>query len=341
MSALLREDPLAAPACQLGPLDHYTLIVEDAEAVSSFHSEMLGFELLEVRPLNTGTAQAGEFDMLNYIMRFPGETDRTLVITEGLTEESVFRRHLRDHGPGIHHMAYQVDDIERAVEALRGAGAKLLSDTIMRDQRSGLRQIFVELPGAGYTLELIERRPRALSSEFEDDNMVGLAQSIGLALVTGIHEDELGDAPYVVERYLGSSLREVRKVLADPGRLGEWTGHRTVRRVGENWREVRWSGDAQVVCEQRANAVHYTWRMNGERRDFVFELRAEEGGCVVSVALPAEMPQARQRRLERILQAELLLLGGLLGEVIESGVEQSARAVVEQHALAIMRREGL
>jgi|MDTC01.2.fsa_nt_gb lactoylglutathione lyase/methylmalonyl-CoA/ethylmalonyl-CoA epimerase len=341
MSALLREERLATPACQLGLLDHYTLIVEDAEAVSSFHSEMLGFELLEVRPLNTGTAQAGEFDMLNYIMRFPGETDRTLVITEGLTDESVFRRHLRDHGPGIHHMAYQVDDIETAVETLRRAGAKLLSDTIMRDERSGLRQIFVELPGAGYTLELIERRHRSLSSEFEDQNMVGLAKSIGLALVKGGHEGEVEDDACVVERHFTSSPREVRKVLADPGRLGEWTGHRTVRRMGEIWREVRWIGDAQVVCEQRAGSVHYTWRMNGERRDFVFELRAEDGGCAVSMALPAGMSRVDRMQLVRIFQAELVLLAVCLGEVIEPSVEQNARAVVEQHALAIMRREGL
>ena len=40
----------------LGDLDHYTIIVENAEEVANFHREVLGFTLLEVRPLNTGTA---------------------------------------------------------------------------------------------------------------------------------------------------------------------------------------------------------------------------------------------------------------------------------------------
>ena len=143
MSALLKEIDAAPSHCGIGELDHYTLIVEDAEVVADFHQRMLGFELVEVRPLNTGSAPAGSMDMLNYILRFPDDSGRTLVITEGLTENSVFRRHLKAHGPGIHHVAYRVDDIEEAVAFLKDSGAKLLSDEPVLDMRSGLRQIFL------------------------------------------------------------------------------------------------------------------------------------------------------------------------------------------------------
>ena len=48
--------------------DHYTIIVENAEG-ANFHREVWVLRL-EVRPLNTGTALNGEYDMLNYILRF-------------------------------------------------------------------------------------------------------------------------------------------------------------------------------------------------------------------------------------------------------------------------------
>ncbi|SVE00147.1 uncharacterized protein METZ01_LOCUS453001, partial [marine metagenome] len=53
------------------------------------------------------------------------------------------------------------------------------------------------------------------------------------------------------------------------------------------------------------------------------------------------MSRVDRMQLVKILQADLVLLAVCLGEVIEPSVEQNARAVVEQHALAIMRREGL
>ena len=71
---------------------------------------MLGFALLRIQRVNTGTVPEGEHDMLNYVMRPPADANAqlVLVITEGLNERTIFRRYLRRFGAGIHHVAYTV-----------------------------------------------------------------------------------------------------------------------------------------------------------------------------------------------------------------------------------------
>ena len=177
MSACLEIQP-GLSMNQVGTIDHYTLIVECAETVAHFHADVLGFELLEIRPLNTGSAEPGCYDMLNYIMRAPDGSGRTIVITEGLTDQSFFRKHLREHGPGIHHVAYQVDTIEDAMAAMCARGAEFQSETPVTDPRSGLKQVFLKVPGAGYTIELIERGDGVESEVFQDNNMTGLVESV-------------------------------------------------------------------------------------------------------------------------------------------------------------------
>jgi len=340
MSALSQFATSALPACKLDEVDHYTLIVEDAETVARFHSDVLGFELVESRPLNTGTAPAGDYDMLNFIMRFPGESGRTLVITEGLTDESVFRRHLREHGPGVHHVAFQVEDIEGAVMGLREAGARLLSETIMRDARTGLRQVFVDLPGAGYTLELIERADVAEMGDFEDQNMVGLARSIDDEMAAAHRSPDLRPVRCVTRR-LPAAAAKVIAVLADPARLGEWTGHRTVRLFGEEWREVRFSEDVLVTCEVRDGAVCYGWHSQGVTKEFTFVLLEEENSTVVSIELTEMLDVSDRQRLEEVLEAEFVLLAGLLGEVGDPETVGRAHSLVEKHAQQIVSRRGL
>ena len=99
MSACLEIQP-GLSMNQVGTIDHYTLIVECAETVAHFHADVLGFELLEIRPLNTGSAEPGCHDMLNYIMRAPDGSGRTIVITEGLTDQSFFRKHFASTARG-------------------------------------------------------------------------------------------------------------------------------------------------------------------------------------------------------------------------------------------------
>ena len=52
-----------------------------------------------------------------------------------LSEDSPVGRFLAKRGPGMHHVAYQVQDIEAALASLREAGVRLIDET----PRSGIR----------------------------------------------------------------------------------------------------------------------------------------------------------------------------------------------------------
>ena len=52
-----------------------------------------------------------------------------------LQPDTAVGRFLASRGPGLHHVAYRVDDIEAALDALRGQGLQLIDET----PRTGIR----------------------------------------------------------------------------------------------------------------------------------------------------------------------------------------------------------
>ena len=165
-------------------IDHYTLIVPNAKKVSDFHINVLGFHFIRIQLINAGSAPQGKYDMLNYVLSWPNDPKRVLVITEGLTETSIFNRFMNKFGQGIHHLAFEVDDMDKTFQALNHAGIPMTSDKIMNDMLTGLKQVFLDNQNTGIFVELIERPSEdsgfqtAKAGVFTQDNMAGLAQTM-------------------------------------------------------------------------------------------------------------------------------------------------------------------
>ncbi|MCL9804497.1 VOC family protein [Flavobacterium amniphilum] len=165
-------------------IDHYTLIVPNAKVVSDFHQNVLGYKLINTILVNAGSASEGKHDMLNYVLGWPNNEKGVMVVTEGLTKESIFHKFYEKFGQGIHHVAFEVDDIEDIFELLVTKGIEMTSDKILRDPLSGLRQFFISNKYAGVFIELIERKSETedKTSEkqgfFTHDNMSGLANTM-------------------------------------------------------------------------------------------------------------------------------------------------------------------
>jgi methylmalonyl-CoA/ethylmalonyl-CoA epimerase len=177
MSTSHAEPPAGLPL-QLSSIDHYTINVEDGEAAANFHIDVLGFGFVGIQDVNTGAAPEGEHDMRNYILQIPQSPDRVCVITQGLREDSIFTQFLRKYGPGVHHVAYAVDDLEKAVTLLWENKIETTSREILRDPLTGLRQIFIAREHCGYFIELIERTDQAQAGVFANQNMSRLAQTM-------------------------------------------------------------------------------------------------------------------------------------------------------------------
>ena len=73
-----------------------------------------------------------------------------------LSAESGVGRFLESRGPGLHHVAYQTDDIDSALESVRAAGIELIDDSPRAGIRSS-RVAFLHPKSTGGVLtELVE-----------------------------------------------------------------------------------------------------------------------------------------------------------------------------------------
>lgn len=77
-------------------------------------------------------------------------------LLEPITSESPIQKFMTNRGEGIHHIAVHVDNIEEALERLKGAGARLI-DSTPRMGAHNTRVAFVHPSSThGVLLELVE-----------------------------------------------------------------------------------------------------------------------------------------------------------------------------------------
>jgi methylmalonyl-CoA epimerase len=146
-------DPAAAPAAA-GALarssvriDHVAIAVRDLDAAIETYRTTLGFELVERRRVE-GSASG----MLLAEMRAGAIT---FVLVQGDSPESNVSRYIEHYGPGVQHIALEVDDVSGVLDELGERGCRLLTGVI---QGPGLQQAFTARePNSGVQLELIGR----------------------------------------------------------------------------------------------------------------------------------------------------------------------------------------
>ena len=100
-------------------IDHIGVAVEDLDAAIALHQETYGMELVH---RETVTEQGVEAVLLDV-----GENHVELL--RPLSEDTPVGKFLAKRGPGLHHVAYQVADIEATLQSLRAAGVRLIDET--------------------------------------------------------------------------------------------------------------------------------------------------------------------------------------------------------------------
>ena len=106
-------------------IDHIGVAVEDLDAAIALHESTYGMALVH---RETVTEQGVEAVLLDV-----GENHVELLCP--LNGETPVGRFLSKRGPGLHHVAYQVPDIEATLAALRSADVRLIDET----PRTGIR----------------------------------------------------------------------------------------------------------------------------------------------------------------------------------------------------------
>lgn len=130
-------------------VDHIGFAVANVEEAITFYTQAYGLTeweriALPERHMEVGVARLGE----------------TLIeLIAPTSEQAAFSKFLHEKGPGIHHIAYRVDDIAAALEELKARGVPLID----KEPRPGIHNTLVafvhpKAGGQGVLTELVQHQ---------------------------------------------------------------------------------------------------------------------------------------------------------------------------------------
>jgi methylmalonyl-CoA epimerase len=130
----------------LGAIDHIGVAVEDLDAAIALYRDRLGMPLVH---RETVTEQGVEAVLLDV-------GDSHVELLAPLGPDTAVGKFLERRGPGLHHVAYRVADVEQALGSLAAAGMRLI-DERPRTGIRGSRVAFVH-PGStdGVLTEIVQ-----------------------------------------------------------------------------------------------------------------------------------------------------------------------------------------
>jgi len=97
-------------------INHIGIAVENLEAAKKLYCEKLGFKLLEEKRLEDRKVTVAFLEA--------GST--TIELLEGIGEDSPITKFVAKRGQGIHHICYEVEDIEKTIAKYINKGIELI-----------------------------------------------------------------------------------------------------------------------------------------------------------------------------------------------------------------------
>jgi methylmalonyl-CoA/ethylmalonyl-CoA epimerase len=133
---------------QLTDIDHVGIAVLDLDASTTEYAR-----LLDVQPVHRERVEDQGVDEVLF-----AAGSSCIQLLGALGPETPVGRFLSTRGPGLHHVAYRVDDIEAALASLRADGVQLIDDSPRAGSR-GTQIAFVHPRSMGGVLvELVQER---------------------------------------------------------------------------------------------------------------------------------------------------------------------------------------
>ncbi|MBZ2174571.1 methylmalonyl-CoA epimerase [Schnuerera sp. xch1] len=128
-------------------VDHIGIAVKDLDKTIKFYEEILGIkcvdtEIVEEQKVKTAFLPIG---------------DTEIELLESTDKSGAISKFIEKRGQGIQHIAYRVDDIEKALEELKKRGIRLI-DEKPRDGAGGAKIAFLHPKSTfGVLIEFCER----------------------------------------------------------------------------------------------------------------------------------------------------------------------------------------
>lgn len=150
-------------------IDHIGVAVHSIDEALALYRDVLGLDQIQRTVVEHERVEAAVL----------GAGPDRIELLQPTSDDSVIAGFLRGRGPGVHHVALQVDCIEEAVDALRRSGRKLVVNRIQIGAE-GYRYVFVHpRDTGGVLLELVEREQADSTGAALDGRPTGRDRSSG------------------------------------------------------------------------------------------------------------------------------------------------------------------
>ncbi len=131
-------------------INHIAIVVEDIDDALHFWRDALGLKVSHIE----------EVPDQDSVVAFLPVGNMEIELVKSTSEESGVARYLKKRGPGIHHICFEVDDIEASLESLKASGVRLINNEPIIGT-SGKRVAFVHPESThGVLVELYELPPK-------------------------------------------------------------------------------------------------------------------------------------------------------------------------------------
>ncbi|MBI5882258.1 MAG: methylmalonyl-CoA epimerase [Elusimicrobia bacterium] len=133
-------------------LDHIAVAVRDLEQASAFYRDALG-----LAEEGTETVPEQKVRVAFFRSHAGASAEPTIELLEPTGPDSPVTKFLESRGPGLHHLAFEVDDLEAHMERLKAKGVAFI-DAKPRPGSRGSKVAFIHpKSSAGVLVELCER----------------------------------------------------------------------------------------------------------------------------------------------------------------------------------------
>jgi len=127
-------------------VNHVAIAVKDIDAALVFWRQKLGLELDHIE----------EIALEGVKIAFLPVGESAIELIEPLGDDSAVARYLEKRGAGIHHLCFEVDDIENALADLKAKGVQLINQQPRRGKDGRLYAFIHPKSASGVLVELYQ-----------------------------------------------------------------------------------------------------------------------------------------------------------------------------------------
>jgi len=130
-------------------IDHIAIAVENLDEAVELYERILGLAVTHRERVAAFETDTATFEL----------EGTAIELVQGTSEESAIRKFVKARGPGIHHIAFAVEDIEQALADLKAKGVRLIDEAPRRGKENS-RVAFIHPDSTQKILyELVQPEP--------------------------------------------------------------------------------------------------------------------------------------------------------------------------------------